>query len=197
MLAIAMLCAACDQDKAVKVATEPSIKVCTVDVEKVMTSSDAAKARDEHMKKVLQVLQSGMNDLGEKLKKQPEKQVQAQLGEAQRLLQVQLNRERLAANQVVHGLMVNAVKAWRVSNNQKNGIVVAKQTLLDSDVIFDITDQIIVAMNAGNKPTFPELPTVKITQENPKEAKKPSTEAKKPSTDSNDNKNSSSGKKGK
>lgn len=133
----------------------------TVDVEKVLTQSRAAKAGQEHLAKVRSVLEGGYAQLEKVLAREPEAEKRKGLAEAAVALQRQLNIEQQAVTNVISQMMLEEVQAWRQAN--KADLVVARQNVLDAAPGIDITGEIILAMDK-KQPKFPDLPKVTVNK---------------------------------
>ena len=132
--------------------------VC-VDVQKVLTDSKAAKAANEHLAQVQDILQRGLAAYQEELKKSPEQQREQELRQGLALLQRQLVIEQAAAREVVQKHMMTQIVAWKA--DKPKVAVIAKQNLLAAPAS-DITADIITRMDAGTV-KFAALPKVTIT----------------------------------
>ena len=142
-------------------------KVTCVDVERVLTQSRAAGQANEHLKKVQDVLQNGLNAYEKELKKSPEDKRRQELRQGLALLQRQLEMERVAARNVVSQHMLKQIDVWRADKGDV--IIVARQNVLAAPESVDITNDIMRLMDAGSV-TFADLPTVTIRSQTPDQA---------------------------
>lgn len=146
---LALLASGCEK-------SEPP--VVTVDVEKILTDSKAAKAAKDHLSKVQAILQKGLEDYRKEIEKSPEDQRRNELIQGLNVLNRQLTTERLAAGKVVENHMVAQVENWLKSH--PNTVVLPRSAALGSTAP-DITTAIVTAMDAGEV-TFADLPKVTI-----------------------------------
>lgn len=160
--------------------SEPA--VVTVDLEQILTKSQAAQAANEHLAKVQGILQQGMNayqaevlkvsdpspetsdktatkDTKQDQAPAPDAQQQADLQRGLAVLRQQLVREQAAARAVVERHMLAQINAWQVD---KKSVVVARQNLLSAPAALDITADIIARMDAAGPVQFAELPKIQI-----------------------------------
>ena len=146
----------------------------TVDVEKVLSQSKAAKAGQEHLNKVRKILEDGYAKLEKTLAKQPDAEKRQGLVEGANALQRQMNIEQQAVTNVISQMMLGEVQAWRKTN--KADLVLPRQNALDASPGIDITDEIITAMDK-KEPKFADLPTVTVngpeSKADPKAAQDP------------------------
>lgn len=133
--------------------------VVTVDVEKILTDSKAAKEANAHLAKVQEILQRGLDAYQEELRKSPEENRQKELNQGLALLRRQLAIEQAAARKVVQDHMQAQVVAWQKDNPKAT--VIARQNLLAAPAESDITSVIITRMDAGSV-KFADLPVVSI-----------------------------------
>lgn len=133
--------------------------VVTVDVEKILTDSKAAKEANDHLAKVQEILQRGLDAYQEELRKSPEENRQKELNQGLALLRRQLAIEQAAARKVVQDHMQAQVVAWQKDNPKAT--VIARQNLLAAPAESDITSVIITRMDAGSV-KFADLPVVSI-----------------------------------
>lgn len=133
--------------------------VYVVDIEKVLTRSNAAQAGQNHVKEARKSLEQGFEELRKTYDGQPEETRQRILSEGANALTRQLTVEQQAVNGVITGLMLETIREWRQAN--KADIIVAKQNLLDASDAVDITNAIIQGMDA-KQPKFADLPVVSI-----------------------------------
>lgn len=160
--------------------SEPA--VVTVDLQQILTKSQAAQAANEHLAKVQGILQQGMDayqaeilkvsdpspDASDKTAAKgakqartqtPDEQQQADLQKGLIVLRQQLMREQAAARAVVERHMLAQINAWQVG---KKSVVVTRQNLLSAPAVLDITADIIARMDAAGAVQFAELPKVSI-----------------------------------
>ncbi len=149
LLALTLVCAGCNTGGT----------VATVNVEKVLTDSRAAKEANAHLAKAQEILQKGLDAYQEELKKSPEENRQKELAQGLALLRRQLAIEQAAARKVVEDHMLAQVKAWQEANPKAT--VIARQNLLAAPAEADITTEIITRMDAGTV-KFADLPVVSI-----------------------------------
>lgn len=148
-------------------AAAPAVYV--VDVDKVLTASNAAEAGRAHLAQARAALEKGYADLSRAWEKQPEAERARVLAEGARALSRQMSIEQQAVTGVVAALMLEEVKKWRAAN--KAGLVVARSGVLDAEPDADITAAIIAAMNTRS-PEFAALPVVNVTRPTPQGAAK-------------------------
>ncbi len=159
-----------------------------VDVDRVLTESNAAKDANAHLAKVQQVLQEGMKSLETELQKQPAPTIQQDLQQGAAVLNNKLMQEQAAARDVVLKHMMTQIEAWKA--NKPDAFVFARTVLLAAPESANITADIITRMN-GTSVTFAELP--KVTIQKPGDAAKDAKDAK----DAKENKDSKPEKKDK
>ena len=159
-----------------------------VDVDRVLTESNAAKDANAHLAKVQQVLQEGMKNLETELQKQPAPTIQQDLQQGAAVLNNKLMQEQAAARDVVLKHMMTQIEAWKA--NKPDAFVFARTVLLAAPESANITADIITRMN-GTSVTFAELP--KVTIQKPGDAAKDAKDAK----DAKENKDSKPEKKDK
>ena len=159
-----------------------------VDVDRILTESNAAKDANAHLTKVQQVLQEGMKSLESELQKQPAPTIQQDLQQGAAVLNNKLMQEQAAARDVVLKHMMTQIEAWKA--NKSDAYVFARSVLLSAPESANITADIITRMN-GTSVTFAELP--KVTIQKPGDAAKDAKDAK----DAKENKDSKPEKKDK
>ena len=159
-----------------------------VDVDRVLTESNAAKDANAHLAKVQQVLQEGMKSLETELQKQPAPTIQQDLQQGAAVLNNKLMQEQAAARDVVLKHMMTQIEAWKA--NKPDAFVFARTVLLAAPESANITADIITRMN-GTSVTFAELP--KVTIQKPGDAAKDAKDSK----DAKENKDSKPEKKDK
>ncbi len=137
-----------------------------VDVDRILTESNAAKDANAHLAKVQQVLQEGMKNLETELQKQPAPTIQQDLQQGAAVLNNKLMQEQAAARDVVLKHMMTQIEAWKA--NKPNAFVFARSVLLSAPEAANITADIITRMN-GTSVTFADLP--KVTIQKPGDAK--------------------------
>ena len=157
-----------------------------VDVDRILTESNAAKDANAHLTKVQQVLQEGMKSLESELQKQPAPTIQQDLQHGAAVLNNKLMQEQAAARDVVLKHMMTQIEAWKA--NKPDAYVFARSVLLSAPESANITADIITRMN-GTSVTFAELP--KVTIQKPGDAAKDAKDAK----DAKENKDSKPEKK--
>lgn len=138
-----------------------AVRTGIVDVDKVYTESDAAKAANEHIAKVQAVLQKGFSDLEKRVEKNKKEERERELVAGRRVLERQMQIEIQAARNVVYKHMIEAIQKWRKS---KGGVVLAKAQVLDYSPMYDITDTIIKSMNKDKDVKFGDLPVVSFKE---------------------------------
>ena len=164
---VSMLTACLDEPK---VSEAAQFMAYTVDVEKVLSKSNAAKAGQEHLAKVRKVLEEGYAKLDKALAKDSEAERRKGLTDAAVALQRQMNIEQQAVTNVISQMMLAEVQAWRKTN--KADLILPRQNALDASPGIDITDEIILAMDKKN-PKFADLP--KVTVNSPEAKTDPKT----------------------
>lgn len=168
-----MLTACLDEPK---VSEAAQFMAYTVDVEKVLSQSKAAKAGQEHLNKVRKVLEDGYAKLEKTLAKQPDAEKRQGLVEGANALQRQMNIEQQAVTNVVSQMMLAEVQNWRKTN--KADLVLPRQNALDASPGIDITGEIISAMDK-KEPKFADLPKVTVNspeaKADPKASQDPKT----------------------
>ena len=142
-----------------------SAGVYVVDVEKVFSQSETARAGQEHLSEARRALEKGYDDLRAAYYNQPEDVRQKALNEGAQALNRQLAIESQAVNAVVAKRMNEEISAWR--KVKKADLILPKQGALDFAEGADITNEIIAAMDKV-KPKFSDLPV--ITIKNPTDA---------------------------
>ncbi len=133
-----------------------------VDVERILTESNAAKDANAHLSKVQQVLQEGMNSLESELQKQPAPTIQQDLQHGAAVLNNKLMQEQATARDVVLKHMMTQIEAWKA--DKPNAYVFARSILLTAPESANITADIITRMN-GTSVTFGELPKITIQKQ--------------------------------
>ncbi|MDR3357294.1 MAG: OmpH family outer membrane protein [Desulfovibrio sp.] len=136
--------------------------VVVVDVERVLRESKAAEAGRAHLDAVKERLQKGLDLLREAVEKDPADQRERSLAEGLQTLRRQVALEEAAANRVVNGLLLEAVRRLRAKN--RHTVVIARQNLLDAEPGVDVTDAVLADMNAGAPPVFAALPEVTVVR---------------------------------
>lgn len=167
LLAAGMLCLSL-----VMADTSHAENLAVVDVNRILVESVPGKAGEQHLQKVQEILQKGLEDV-QKLYKGKENTAEAQraLREAYAALERQMVVERQAVLQVLGGLLDKAVKDWRAAN-KKYLAVINSQMLLDADKSLDVTAAVMKEMDRA-KPVFPDLPQVTVTPPKAQDEKKP------------------------
>ena len=168
---VLMLTACLDEPK---VSEAAQFMAYTVDVEKVLSQSKAAKAGQEHLNKVRKVLEEGYAKLDKVLAREPEAEKRKGLNDAALALQRQMNIEQQAVRNVVSQMMLAEVQNWRKTN--RADLVLPRQNALDASPGIDITSEIITAMDK-KEPKFADLPKVTVNspeaKQDPKAAQDP------------------------
>lgn len=142
-----------------KIHAREDFVMAIVDIESILLNSNAAHLGREHIKQVRARLEQGYNDLIKTLASLPEEKRNKEMQEAAQALNQQLELEKRAVNQVVNQLMLEEIRTYRI--NHKLAMVLPKQLALDVDAQYEITDQIIKAMNE-KQPVFGKLPVVQV-----------------------------------
>ncbi len=159
-----------------------------VDIERILTESNAAKDANAHLAKVQQVLQEGMKNLETELQKEPAPTIQQDLQQGAAVLNNKLMQEQAAAREIVIKHMMTQIEAWKA--DKPNAFVLPRAAFLAAPDSANITADIITRMN-GTSVTFAELP--KVTIQKPGDAAKDAKDAK----DNKENKDTKSEKKDK
>ncbi len=137
-----------------------------VDIERILTESNAAKDANAHLAKVQQVLQEGMKNLETELQKEPAPTIQQDLQQGAAVLNNKLMQEQAAAREIVIKHMMTQIEAWKA--DKPNAFVLPRAAFLAAPDSANITADIITRMN-GTSVTFAELP--KVTIQKPADAK--------------------------
>lgn len=138
-------------------------EIAVVDVNKILTDSAPAKAGDEHLKKVQEILQKGLNDVIELYKdKEGTPEAQKEVAQAYSALNQQMAIEQQAVRQVLEGLLIESSKEWRAKNT-KYDVVINSALLMDFNNKMDVTAAILKIFNT-KKVNFPALPQVTVNK---------------------------------
>ena len=124
-----------------------------------MSQSRAAEAGRAHLAQARQRLEQGFADLQKAWAKAPDKEREAVLRDGALTLRRQMAAEEAAVQNVVNGLLLEEVKAWRKAH--KTALVLPRQNVLDADDTLDITASVLKGMDA-RKAIFPALPVVSV-----------------------------------
>ncbi len=144
-----------------------------VDIERILTESNAAKDANAHLAKVQQVLQEGMKNLETELQKQPAPTIQQDLQHGAAVLNNKLMQEQAAAREIVIKHMMTQIESWKAG--KPNAFVLPRAAFLSAPDSANITADIITRMN-GTSVTFGDLP--KVTIQKPADAAKDAKDAK-------------------
>ena len=124
-----------------------------------MSQSRAAEAGRAHLAQARQRLEQGFADLQKAWAKAPDEEREAVLRDGALTLRRQMAAEEAAVQNVVNGLLLEEVKAWRKAH--KAALVLPRRNVLDADASLDITAAILKGMDA-RKAVFPALPVVSV-----------------------------------
>ncbi len=152
-------------------AASPSAQsgIVVVDTARIFSQSTPGKAGEEHLSKVRQVLQKGMDDLQALYKgKEETAEAQAALRDGFMALERQMGLERQAVLKMLNDLLVGAVKTWRAANKRYTAVM-NRELMLDADAGIDVTDAVMKEMNKL-QPKFADLPSVTVNP--PKDTQK-------------------------
>ena len=158
-LALATLLAACLLGGCLEGSTSAAPQTAVVDLERIMSQSRAAEAGRAHLAQARQRLEQGFADLQKAWAKAPDKEREAVLRDGALTLRRQMAAEEAAVQNVVNGLLLEEVKAWRKAH--KAALVLPRRNVLDADDSLDITAAILKGMDA-RKAVFPALPVVSV-----------------------------------
>ncbi|EPL4527103.1 hypothetical protein QCK34_004532 [Enterobacter asburiae] len=133
--------------------------IAVVDMEKIQAESRPAVLAREHLKKVQDSLQGGLDEVKTLYASAPEATSRRVMAEAQVKLQQQMAAEQRHASQVVEAAMLKAVAAWQETHP---GIAVfPRGALLGASGSDDITGKVIALMTE-EKVSFPDVPVVSV-----------------------------------
>ena len=158
-LALTTLLAACLLGGCLEGSTSAAPQTAVVDLERIMSQSRAAEAGRAHLAQARRRLEQGFADLQKTWAKAPDKEREAVLRDGALTLRRQMAAEEAAVQNVVNGLLLEEVKAWRKAH--KAALVLPRQNVLDADASLDITAAILKGMDA-RKAVFPALPVVSV-----------------------------------
>lgn len=158
-LALTTLLAACLLGGCLEGSTSAAPQTVVVDLERIMSQSRAAEAGRAHLAQARQRLEQGFADLQKAWAKAPDKEREAVLRDGALTLRRQMAAEEAAVQNVVNGLLLEEVKAWRKAH--KAALVLPRRNVLDADDSLDITAAILKGMDA-RKAVFPALPVVSV-----------------------------------
>lgn len=139
-------------------------EIAVIDAAQIFENSEPFKAGEEHLKRVQDILQKGMNDLQEIYKgKENTPEAQQDIAQAYNALNQQMAIERQAVQNVLNELLIESVKEWRAKNT-KFDIVLNSQIILDYNASkIDVSKAVEKIFNT-KKPKFADLPQVTINQ---------------------------------
>lgn len=143
--------------------------LAVVNVNEILSDSNPAKAGQEHLQKVQDILKGGMNQVLEMYKgKEETTEAKQVIADAYNKLNQQMAVEQQAVRNVLGNLLTESVKEWRASN-KKYEAVLNSAMFLDYNDKLDVTAAILKIYNTKT-PVFPELPTVTVNkpEEEPK-----------------------------
>lgn len=158
-LALTALLVACLLGGCLEGSTSAAPQTAVVDLGRIMSQSRAAEAGRAHLAKARQRLEQGFADLQKAWAKAPDKEREAVLRDGALTLRRQMAAEEAAVQNVVNGLLLEEVKAWRKAH--KAALVLPRRNVLDADAGLDITAAILKGMDA-RKAVFPALPVVSV-----------------------------------
>ena len=158
-LALTALLAACLLGGCLEGSTSAAPQTAVVDLERIMSQSRAAEAGRAHLAQARQRLEQGFADLQKAWAKAPDKEREAVLRDGALTLRRQMAAEEAAVQNVVNGLLLEEVKAWRKAH--KAALVLPRQNVLDADDTLDITASVLKGMDV-RKAVFPALPVVSV-----------------------------------
>ena len=156
-LALTALLAACLLGGCLEGSTSAAPQTAVVDLERIMSQSRAAEAGRAHLAQARQRLEQGFADPQKAWANAPDKERAAVLRDGALTLRRQMAAEEAAVQNVVNGLLLEEVKAWRKAH--KAALVLPRRNVLDADASLDITAAILKGMDA-RKAVFPALPVV-------------------------------------
>ena len=157
--ALTALLAACLLGGCLEGSTSAAPQTAVVDLERIMSQSRAAEAGRAHLAQARQRLEQGFADLQKAWAKAPDEEREAVLHDGALTLRRQMAAEEAAVQNVVNGLLLEEVKAWRKAH--KAALVLPRRNVLDADASLDITAAILKGMDA-RKAVFPALPVVSV-----------------------------------
>ena len=158
-LALTALLAACLLGGCLEGSTSAAPQTAVVDLERIMSQSRAAEAGRAYLAQARQRLEQGFADLQKAWAKAPDEEREAVLRDGALTLRRQMAAEEAAVQNVVNGLLLEEVKAWRKAH--KAALVLPRRNVLDADASLDITAAILKGMDA-RKAVFPALPVVSV-----------------------------------
>lgn len=158
-LALTALLVACLLGGCLEGSTSAAPQTAVVDLERIMSQSRAAEAGRAHLAQARQRLEQGFADLQKAWAKAPDKEREAVLRDGALTLRRQMAAEEAAVQNVVNGLLLEEVKAWRKAH--KAALVLPRRNVLDADAGLDITTDVLKGMDA-RKAVFPALPVVSV-----------------------------------
>ena len=158
-LALTALLVACLLGGCLEGSTSAAPQTAVVDLERIMSQSRAAEAGRAHLAQARQRLEQGFADLQKAWAKAPDKEREAVLRDGALTLRRQMAAEEAAVQNVVNGLLLEEVKAWRKAH--KAALVLPRRNVLDADASLDITTDVLKGMDA-RKAVFPALPVVSV-----------------------------------
>lgn len=158
-LALTALLVTCLLGGCLEGSTSAAPQTAVVDLERIMSQSRAAEAGRAHLAQARQRLEQGFADLQKAWAKAPDKEREAVLRDGALTLRRQMAAEEAAVQNVVNGLLLEEVKAWRKAH--KAALVLPRRNVLDADAGLDITAAILKGMDA-RKAVFPALPVVSV-----------------------------------
>lgn len=158
-LALTAIFVACLLGGCLEGSTSAAPQTAVVDLERIMSQSRAAEAGRAHLAQARQRLEQGFADLQKAWAKAPDKEREAVLRDGALTLRRQMAAEEAAVQNVVNGLLLEEVKAWRKAH--KAALVLPRRNVLDVDAGLDITAAILKGMDA-RKAVFPALPVVSV-----------------------------------
>lgn len=133
--------------------------IAVVDMERVQAESRPAVLAREHLKKVQDSLQGGLDEVKTVYAGAPEATVRRVTAGAQVRLQQQMAAEQRHASQLVEGAMLKAVAAWQKAH--PGTAVFPRGALLGAGDSEDITGKIIALMTE-EQVSFPDVPVVSV-----------------------------------
>lgn len=138
-------------------------EIAVINAAQIFENSEPFKTGEEHLKKVQDILQKGMNDLQEIYKgKENTQEAQQDIAQAYNALNQQMAIERQAVQNVLNELLIESVKEWRAKNT-KFDVVLNSQIILDYNDKIDVSKAIEKIFNT-KKPKFADLPQITINQ---------------------------------
>lgn len=158
-LALTALLVACLLGGCLEGSTSAAPQTAVVDLERIMSQSRAAEAGRAHLAQARQRLEQGFADLQKAWAKAPDEEREAVLRDGALTLRRQMAAEEAAVQNVVNGLLLEEVKAWRKAH--KAALVLPRRNVLDADASLDITTDVLKGMDA-RKAVFPALPVVSV-----------------------------------